>query len=144
MAALAEHGDQTLQYYMSNSSAVVSAVIASEPAGVIDEDGVVHYSFHMQIDEVLHGPGGWFKKQKRMQIDMTRYETDKKEALPFLKKDEKCILFLSIYATIGVTDPWFGIQPYNSHMANRIKELSKQKKQDRTTKPSTATEEAAP
>ena len=80
------------------------------------------------------------KKQEKIRVSMTRHEMDKKDALPFLKKDAKCILFLTVWAETGVADPWFGVQSYNSHMANRIKELSKQKKTDRTTKPSTATE----
>jgi hypothetical protein len=128
-SSLAEHGDQTLQYFMSNCTVVVSATIASQPERKTDEAGLVRYAFDVEIAEVLHARGGsWFEKQDRIRVGMTRYEMNEQDALPFLKKDARCILFLSVWAETGVADPWFGVQPYNIHMANRLKELSKQNK----------------
>jgi len=125
VTVLAEHGDQTILYYMSHSTLVVSGTMPSQPVGKTGEAGVVRYSFDIQITEVLHGHR---PKEDTIRVQMTRVEMGTEDALPFLKKGAKCILFLTVYATTGVTDPWFGVQPYNSHMANRIKELSKQKR----------------
>ena len=85
VTALAEHGDQTLRYYMSNSTVVVSATIVSQPKGITDEAGVVRRSFSIQVVEVLYSRGGrWMKKKDRIRVGMTRYEMTETDALPFL------------------------------------------------------------
>ena len=118
----AEQADQTLQYFMSNSTFVVSATIASEPDAKVDELGVVQYYFDIQINDFLHGAK---PKEDKIHVHMTRFEMGRDDAIPFLKKDARCILFLTLYEYYSVADMWFGIQPFNSQMASRIRELSR-------------------
>ena len=106
---------------MSNSTVVVAATIVSEPDAIMKELGVVEYSFDIQISELLHGVK---PKQGKIRVSMTRFEAGKDDAIPFLKENTRCIFFLTAGKHYSVADMWFGIQSFNSEMANRIKELS--------------------
>ena len=129
---LAEPGDKALQFHMQQSQYVASGTIMSDITVHAGEKGTVTYTFRFQVSEYLHGSltGG-----KQQTIKLNRNESGDGDTPPFMKKGAKCILFLHLVEShrgVGniarVVDPWFGVQPYSSAMANRMKELTKQEK----------------
>jgi hypothetical protein len=124
-SARADHSDDTLRYYLSKTELCIVGTIASEPIGVVDEAGVVNYTCHMAVLEVLAGE----LKGKAIHVNLIRRETGEEDRPPNLKKDAKCILFLKAqprsvppWATV---DFWFGYQPYSSTLAGAIKRVAK-------------------
>ncbi len=132
MSVLSLPGDKGLQFHMQQSDVAVAGIITSEITLDMRGTGAPTYTFTFQVSKVLHGSlaGG-----KTPWVELSRLESAQDDALPFIKKDAKCILFLNFHdshrgwGTVWrVADPWFGAQPYNSAMAKRIKELTKEKK----------------
>lgn len=130
LLVLAAPGDKALQFHMQQSELVVAGKIVSDVGVHRKGLGYRIYTFTFQVSDVLHGSlsGG-----KELNIVLNRRELENGDALPFLKKNAKCVLFLNEKDHTdgnvwGAADPWFGIQSYNSIMAKRIKELAKQKK----------------
>lgn len=123
--ASANSGDGTLQHYIRNSELILSGKIVSEVIGEQEEVGVRVYQLKIEIAEVLHGtaPG-----KAAFSFYINRFELRPGDDLPYMKRNTKCIFLLKKAPYWREADMWFGVQPYNSHMANRIKELSKQKK----------------
>jgi hypothetical protein len=125
------HGsDSTLRYYLSRSDLVVSGEITTDAAGTQEEVGVVHYSCHFQIAEVLSGNK---PAEESIHVMITRFELEEADRLPELKKGCKCILFLR---NIGPTDrpmwetsnAWFGFQRPSPTMAKTLKRLASEEK----------------
>ena len=89
---LADEGDDTLRAYLAKSDLVVLGTITSEPAGIIDEIGVVNYSCQFKVSEVCKGDTKL--KGKTIKVNIMRFEMDKMDHHPLIKKNAECILFL--------------------------------------------------
>ncbi|HUY91209.1 MAG TPA: hypothetical protein VMV10_20895 [Pirellulales bacterium] len=113
-AARADDGDDTLRYYLSKSSLVVSGKIVEGPRARI-LSGVIYVSLKLKVTKVIKG-----EADGDILVGLTRYRS-KDEPLPeVMKKPGSVILFLNkgklnpeIGGWVGA-DPWFAIQPYNS------------------------------
>ncbi len=128
VAASADTSDDTLRFFLSKSDLVVLGEIASQPLGMSLEVGVVNYLCDFKVAEVLKGekPG-----EAPLKVNIVRFEMEKADRLPELKKGAKCILFLKktkegnipAWAT---ADFWFGFQPPSPWMAKSLKRLAEQ------------------
>jgi hypothetical protein len=121
----AASGDDTLRYFIRNSDIIVCGTIVSEVIGKQDEVGVKIYQLTVEISEIIHGtsPG-----KVQFSFNVTRFELRPGDELPYMKKGSKCIFCLKKDPYWHEADMWFCAQPYNSHMASRIKELAKETK----------------
>ena len=122
-----DDGDDTLTYFLSKADLAIAARIASEPAGLTGEYGVVNYVCKVNVLEVLKGTS--IEKQE-LSVNIVRFERDPQDRIPWLKKGAKCILFLKWVGPKGVptwktADFWFGIQRYGPWMARSLKRLGK-------------------
>ena len=126
----ADDSDNTLKFYLSKSDVVVVGKIVSEIGGVITEEGVPNYICDFAIQDVIKGDETL--KDKTIKVNITRFELDKEDKHPLLKKDSKCILFLK-KANEGSTpewetaDFWFGIQHPFPTMIKSLKRVIKEK-----------------
>jgi len=126
----ADTSDDTLNFYLSKSDLVVVGKIVSEVGAVIDELGVPNYICDFEIQDVIKGDEGL--KDRTIKINIMRFEIDKEDKHPFIKKDSKCLLFLK-KANEGNTpawetaDFWFGIQHPFPTMIKSLKRLAKEK-----------------
>lgn len=122
----ASESDDTLRYYLSKSDLAVAGTLASEPVGVTDEDGIVHYICDLKVLDVLAGS----LSEKRIQVDVVRHELKEEDRLPYLRKGADVVLFLA-KAGEGATpawktaDLWFGVQFYNSALARAVPRVAR-------------------
>lgn len=133
VVAVADGGDDTLRYYIEKAELVAVASIVSVATLGIKEEGVQPYSCKVKVVEVLRGAPALAKAEQELTVYIERFENKPEDQLSILKPGSKCIFFLvpsgrSDTDHFNSVDMWFGIQPYNSHMASRIKELSQPKK----------------
>ncbi len=122
---VADEGDDTLLYYISKSDFIVSGTLESRAGVLVDRDGGWGtWMCNLRINEVLKG------SVITSTVAVTIYALADKRPL-YMNGDTSCILFLrgsgGGIRTWQNADPWFGVQPYNWLMANRIKDLVKQK-----------------
>ena len=92
LAAHADEGDDTLKFCLSKSDLAVLGVIVSEPTAISDEAGVFNHICDYKVSDVLKGDASL--KGKTIRVNIVRFELDKKDRHPLLKKDGECILFL--------------------------------------------------
>jgi hypothetical protein len=140
----ANDGDDTLRHHIEKSTLVATGTIWSELAGISDEDGVVNWSFTFKWSDILHGEA---PPEESFRVTIVQFELQKSDRSPLLKKGTSCILFLvpdPPNKGFEGAGPGFAIQPYNALMVKRIKSLSKEAKQGRTTNKSTLSSEGAP
>ena len=121
----ADSGDDTLDHSIEKSDLIISGKILSEVIGEQEEMGVSVYHHKIEVIGVLHGKS---PNQKRFDFHINRFESSEADALPYMKRGSKCIFFLKKKPYWREADVWSGAQPYNSHVAKRIKELSERKK----------------
>lgn len=123
-----ESGDDTLRYYLSKSTVVVSGEVFDGPQGASFDAGVSRYSFKLKVKEVLYG----IMLDPEFTVVTERMERDATEHQPFFKKGKLVILFLRLkkndrgLVLWREADPWFGVQQYNEGMALSLKRLAKE------------------
>ena len=121
--------DDTLRFYLSKSSLVVSGVVLNEPSVVTSESHVYRHSFRFKVDKVLKGE----RADDEINVTVTCiYEFDD-EAPPSLKAGGKAILFLrqgfnrpEYRSWIGA-DKWFAVQPANRMLQESLKRVADEK-----------------
>jgi len=126
----ADDSDDTLRLFLSKSDLVVSGTISSEPWGLISGDGVPTYICEFNVSDVCKGDADL--KDKTIKVNIRRFEMDKNDRHPLIKKNAECILFLKkgpkgntpVWTT---SDFWFGIQHPIPWMVKSLKRLAKQK-----------------
>ncbi len=124
----ADADDDTLRFYLSKSDLVVIGKIVSEPRGVMLEAGVPNYLCDFEVEDVLKGNNKLAANV--IKVNIMRFELDKKDRHPLIKKNSRSILFLKQQSE-GTTPPratsdfWFGIQHPFPSMAESLKRLSK-------------------
>jgi hypothetical protein len=125
----ADTSDDTLKFYLSKSDLVVVGRIVSEVGAVIWEFGVPNYICDFEIQDVIKGDENL--KDKKIKVNIMRFEMAEEDKHPLIKKDSKCILFLK-KANKGNTpewvtaDVWFGIQHPFPWMIKSLKRLAKE------------------
>lgn len=122
----ADSGDDTLQLFLSKSDLVVLGTIVTEPEVIFSEKGVPNHLCEFKVAEVCKGDAGL--KGKTIRINIQRFESDKKDRHPLIKKDGECILFLKKEAPGTVpswvtADFWFGVQHPFTSMVKSLKRL---------------------
>ena len=126
----ADTSDDTLKFYLFKSDLVVVGRIVSEIGAVITELGVPNYICDFEIQDVIKGDESLI--DKTIKVNIVRFEFDKEDKHPLIKKDSKCILFLK-KANKGNTpawktaDFWFGIQHPFPTMIKSLKRLAQEK-----------------
>ena len=135
---LADAGDDTLKFYLSKSNLVIKGKINTEPLGTVDELGVPNYICEFKVADVLKGDGKL--KGKTININIMRFEMDKKDRHPLIRKDAECILFLKKPPKGSVpqwvtADFWFGVQHPSPWMAKSLKRLAKKETVEQTDLP---------
>jgi hypothetical protein len=125
----ADESDDTLKFYLSKSDLVVVGRIVSEAGAVIWEFGVPNYICDFEIQDVIKGDEN--PKDKKIKVNIMRFEMDKEDKHPLIKKDSKCILFLKKTGndtpSYKTADFWFGIQYPFPWMIKSLKRLAKEK-----------------
>lgn len=134
----ADSSDDTLKFYLSKSDFVVRGTIANHPEAIFDEIGVPNYYCEFKIADVLKGDAKL--KDKTLKLNIMRFEMDKKDRHPLIKKDAECIVFLKKQTKGTVphwftADFWFGIQHPSPWMAKSLKRLAKEKNVEPTDAP---------
>lgn len=113
---VAESGKETLRYYKSKASLVVSGEITkiSSPTYA---DSRARRKLRVEVTRIMRGG----LQGDEIEVSVVRFEKDETEALAFLKEGKRVILFLRErgdgYETV---DPWFGVQQYNPVMEEEI------------------------
>jgi hypothetical protein len=123
---LADAGDDTLLHVMKKSDLVVSVVIASDSQATFDEVGAALYGLECRVTEVLHGQ---LPSEQKLRIQVMHPELEAGDKLTCVNKDSRCILFLKRDRSGTYwqeADVWFTVQRYNSFMARRVRQLSKE------------------
>ena len=135
--------DDTLGYYLSKSSYAVAGVIVEEPARVKKGSwsrgqSVMVYAYRVKITDVFqhNGPiAAYLDDKGSLPVYFVPCAQDGDEQSGQLKKGEKCIFFLNhAYhfpgepPSFATSDPWFGVQRYNSKMADLLKKQGKRPK----------------
>lgn len=112
-----------LRELSAKAQLIVVGEIATDPRGIRWQPGVNQYLFDFKVTEVLKG-----KTTTNVAVRVVRFEQDKEDLLPDLKKGVKCILFLKSdwpnKPEWKSADPWFGFQRYSPAMARSLKSLS--------------------
>jgi hypothetical protein len=129
--APADDSDDTLRYYLSKADLCLSGTIASEPIAEITEAGAPHYACEIEVAEVLLGKVA----QKRITVDIRRFEMVEADKLPFLKQGGKVILFLKArpesVPSWETADFWFGCQQHLPRLASALKRVAGEKQGER-------------
>ncbi len=128
LTAKADDSDDTLRFYMKQSDLVVAGTIVSEPAGLVDEAGVINWICQFKVRDTLHGAK---PETDTIAVNICRFEIVAKDRPSYLNKDAECILFLRNVSKTDkpswkTADFWFGIQPLFPVMERSIKRLSGQ------------------
>jgi len=123
----AAEGDDTLRYYLSKSSLVVSGDIIDGPRIVSTETSVNRYSFRLKVTKIIKGGIHENALKDGLPVGTIHPETNKAESLAFVKKGERVIVFLrerqdKLGGWEGA-DPWFGVQQYNEIMEDALERL---------------------
>ena len=128
--ALTDSSDDTLKFYLSKSDLVILGTILNQPGAVIDEVGVPNYYCDFKVTDVLKGDATL--KGKTIRVNIVRFEGDKKDHHPLIKKDAECILFLkkeeNNFPFWETADFWFGVQYPSPWMARSLKRLAEEEK----------------
>jgi len=132
--AFADSSDDTLKLYLAKSDVIIQGTILNEPAGVFDEDGVPNFYCEFKVSDVLKGDANL--EGTTVKVNIVRFEMDKKDHHPLIKKDAESILFLKRskdnVPKLETADFWFGVQHPFPWLARSLKRLAKDK-QSRTT-----------
>ncbi|HUY88686.1 MAG TPA: hypothetical protein VMV10_08125 [Pirellulales bacterium] len=139
-AARAEDGDDTLKYYLSRSSLVVSGELTSHPVAMGFEIGESQYSFKVKVAKVLKGnaPADLSARLARIELrrdapaglsfGLAHPELRRDDRLAWLKKGTHVIVFLrerdDVLGALRGADPWFAVQPASDTMERSLARLS--------------------
>jgi hypothetical protein len=138
--------DDTLAYYLSKSSYAVAGVIVEGPAKVKKESwfhgqSVMVYAYRVKITDVFQKDGpieAYLDEKGSLPVYLVPCAQEGDEQSAPLKKGERCILFLNHRyhfpgeaGSFAASDPWFGVQRYNSKMAELLKKQGKRPKSNR-------------
>jgi len=116
-----ESGDDTLRYYKSRASLVVSGEVRENSPPAYGDDSTCTRSVRVKVGRIMRGG----VQGDEITASVTRFE-DKASDPAFLKAGKRVILFLRErkgdprYETV---DPWFGVQQFNSAMEFAIDEV---------------------
>ncbi|HUY91210.1 MAG TPA: hypothetical protein VMV10_20900 [Pirellulales bacterium] len=116
-----ENGDDTLRYYKSRASLVVSGEVREISPATYADDSTCTRSMRVKVGRIMRGG----VQGDEITASVTRLE-DKAQAPAFLAKGKRVILFLRERNTdpqYETVDPWFGIQQGNSNMEASLDEL---------------------
>lgn len=125
----ADDGDDTVRQWVGKADAVFVGTLTEAPDGpAYREAGVANFGLKVRIDEVLKGDVG----KGTVVVHLVRFESSDKDRLPFLAKGAQCIFFVAPMRSSEIrrwatVDPWFAVQPFNTHLTNRVKTLSEKK-----------------
>lgn len=126
-ALFADDGDDTLRYYLSKSSLVVSGEITEGPRMTFMDASVIRYSFRLKITKIMKGSVKENELKDGLGVSAIHPEIDKRERLAFVKKGERVILFLrereDKFGGWEGVDPWFGVQQHNELMEDALERL---------------------
>ena len=129
VSVLGDSSDDTLTFYLSKSDIVIQGTILNEPAAMIREDGVPNFHCEVKVSDVLKGDPKL--NGTNVNVNIVRFEKDKEDHHPLIKKDAECILFLKQArdSSVGLetADVWFGVQHPFPWLARSLKRLAKQK-----------------
>lgn len=122
----ADESDDTLRFYLSKSDLVVTGHIASEPAGITHELGVVNYPVQFAVAGVIKGDTGL--TGKTVSVNIVRFELNDADRSPLLRKNGHCLLFLKPAApdtpAWQTADMWFGIQTASPWLTRSLKRVA--------------------
>ena len=129
--AMADSGDDTLRALLAQSDLVVLGKIVSQPANApITKPGVMHHNCDFAVEDVLKGEPTL--TNTTIKVTITRFEMEKKDHHPLIKKDSRCILFLKRASPdntpVWVTsDVWMGVQYPFPWLARSLKRVAQEK-----------------
>jgi hypothetical protein len=130
ISIFADSGDDTLQFCLSKSDVVLLGTIMNEPAAVYTEEGVPNIICEFRVSDVLKGDGKM--NGTTVSVNIKRFEADKKDHHPLIRKDAECILFLKQtqgnIPTLETADFWFGVQHPFPWLAKSLKRLAQKNK----------------
>ena len=128
---MADDGDDTLRMLLAKSDLVVLGKIVSQLANPpITKPGVMHYNCDFAVEDVLKGEPTL--TNTTIKVTITRFEMEKKDHHPLIKKDARCILFLKRASPdntpVWVTsDVWLSVQYPFPWLARSLKRVAKEK-----------------
>ncbi len=147
--ALADDGDDTLRFYLSQSDVVLLGEFTSALDAYTREAGVINYGGRFKIAEILKGDVlGQRRVGGTIGVCIVRFEGSPADRLPELKQGGKCILFLKYHQQPNpyyiTADMWFGIQPPLPKMAESLGRLANERPALRASPPAEPTAEFDP
>ena len=119
--ALAQPGDKTLAYYLTNSTLVVAGRIETEPFGTVYRAEWPGFSFTFRVSDVIKGHASMSNT-----VDVKLLQHGYPYS-PLLRTNTQCILFLRQAQGVETWhgfDPWFSIQPHNPALIRALKRLA--------------------
>jgi hypothetical protein len=121
--AAADEGDDTLRSYLAHAEVVLDATVEELDGPVHLELGVAHYLPEVRIHAVIKGAVADAKEPLRVEI--VRFEMEEGDALPYLKKGARLVLFLRAQKpgntpALVTADMWSGVQPYGPWLVRRL------------------------
>jgi hypothetical protein len=121
--AAADEGDGTLRSYLAHAEVVLDATVEELDGPVHHELGVAHYLPEVRIHAVIKGAVADAKEPLRVEI--VRFEMEEADALPYLKKGARVVLFLRAQKpghtpALVTADMWSGVQPYGPWLVRRL------------------------
>jgi len=90
--AAASGSDDTLRFFLSKSELVILGEIASDPQGFRTEPGIARYHCNFRITDVLKGSK---PAESPIRVIIARFEENREDRLPEMKKGSQCVLFLN-------------------------------------------------
>jgi hypothetical protein len=125
----ADESDDTLRFFLSKADLIVLGTVTSEPTERVEEEGVPSYLCEFTVSDVCKGD--ITLRSKTVKVSIKRFERDKKDHHPLIKKDAECILFLKkaperTTPQWVTADFWLGVQYPSPWMVKSIKRLAKQ------------------
>ena len=121
--------DDTLRFYLSKSSLVVSGEIVDGPTAHVSELGVVNYGLTLKVAKVLKGKAD----DGELRVRLSLFGLGRADEMPaHLKKGAKVILFLKRewnrpeHRSWQQADGWFAAQQFNSVLEQSLVRVLKE------------------
>lgn len=127
LAGAHNDSEKTLLHYLSRSELVIQGEIVSEPSRASEEVGTVYYHCDFKVVDTIKGR---HDADGKLPIQITRFELEKDDRHPELRKGGRCILFLKNEGNVGMprwttVEVWFSVQQYTPTMVRELKRLAK-------------------
>ena len=126
-ALRADRDDDSIAFLLKKSALVIEGTIQDEPMSLFSESGVISYVINLEHTKSLSG----LPVPAKLAFSADRFYDSEKDALPYLKKGQRCIIFLvikpkntPIYHT---SDMWLSILSHSTPLERRIIHLANQR-----------------